>query len=237
MSRRPDNSPEVVAELVASVDPFIWLHAGRYAEGCTMLRDDLVQTGRMLALRSARRFDDSFGVKFLSFAGPYIMRIMKTERRQLRAPVRIPRDTPVPVFALSLDADHGTAPQNIMEPDALELLFADPTTPREKMDEALTREAITAALGRLRPRHRRVITGRYLKHRTTRDIALEMGCSQQAVSQMEAEALRRLRFDDGIKKVRGIMPPKPVARLPKQFRSRRSTEGGQGCPPSMPVRS
>ena len=68
----------------------------------------------------------------------------------------------------------------------------------------LANPRLQRAIGRLSPRQRAIIAGRYFRERTTRQLAEELGLTEQAITSTRRRAEAALRRDIG-----GSVPPDP----------------------------
>jgi RNA polymerase sigma factor (sigma-70 family) len=70
----------------------------------------------------------------------------------------------------------------------------------EEIEEGDRAELLGAALSELTKRQRYVLEQHFLRGRTMRDLAAELGVTHQAIQQIEQKALRRLRLFSGLER-------------------------------------
>jgi RNA polymerase primary sigma factor len=169
---------------------------------------DLINEGNIGLLRAARRFDETKGVKFISYAVWWIrqailqalahqarpVRIPVGHAGQLRTGVAIGGHVVVIRGSLSLDAPMGTRSDMLLGE-----VLADETTvaPDDSMQEGDLEEATAAALATLRPRELNVLRRYFgLDHKdplTLEEIAEGLGVTRERVRQIKDHALRKIR--------------------------------------------
>ncbi|GIW09287.1 MAG: hypothetical protein KatS3mg061_0344 [Dehalococcoidia bacterium] len=185
----------------------VYREVARYRAHCRDLAD-LVQEGCLGLIHAAERFDPARGVRFSTYAVPWIRQAVDRAARAHQRMVRLPRRwretlegdgqlRPELLPAASLDCPPHEAAE---EPLAASL--PDPTAdPEHDAITAVLVESLAAALSRCPEREREVIRRRYgldgHPPQTLEAIASELGICRERVRQLEAAALRRLRLCEG----------------------------------------
>lgn len=178
-------------------------------------REDFFAAGCVGLVKAWRRYDPALGTAFSTYAVPVILGELRRHLRQVRAP-RVPRSVRELVWRARevrarLAQEEGREP-TVKEVAALlgvaaaDLVAAEeaclPPRPLEEQrgaavalggmgdEESLD---LALALGKLEPRERAVIEGRYFRDLTQEELAARLGISQSQVCRLEQKALRRLR--------------------------------------------
>lgn len=201
---------------VATVDNWIWRRAralSRLAAVAGLAVDDLVQEGRIGALKAARTYEPGHAANFLTWAVYWIRNAMADALdgagdihvpRDLRRTLRQKGQQPT-VF--SLDAAIHGAPE-VESPTTWATLLASDPEPTDEVGQR-ARMALRAALESLRPQDREVLWRRFGFQgdpETLESIGQAWGLSRQRISQIELRARLRLR---------AALSPKSPARAPK----------------------
>ena len=185
--------------VVETVDPWIWRGAYRLRVAAQIVGlsvEDIVQEGRLGALRSAQDFDPRRNAKFLTYAFYWIrhrmlealgtgdVSISRRKREALLKTSEMPRlfslDRPLPGW----DQDLGTTLPADPEPDMDPILGS-------------TKARIRAAIMALGDKDRELIIRRYWCGETLDQIGQSWGRTRQRVAQIETRALQRLRHSLG----------------------------------------
>jgi RNA polymerase sigma-32 factor len=207
---------ELVAEVSRAVHSRAFHWAGRYRLGNGHI-DDLVAEGNIGALRAARRFDPGRGVKFLTYAYPWIdvsIQNFAQERTQaVRIPLNLHRTVRRQLQRLDPATQTGAvlaagllrggeislfSPANRDATDGgvlLDLLPMEQPSPEEiaiaTQEERRKRGRLRQAIQTLPAAQRVAIRGR-LAGKTLREIATELDCSPEWVSQLADKAIARV---------------------------------------------
>ena len=161
--------------------------------------DDLVSEGNIGMMHAAQKFDGTKGVRFVSYAAPYIRKAMEEAIKEQTALYKLPKDEkskferkrthaifidqPIPVgssnnFTLQHVLENEDAPQ------------AD-----EHLNKELLNFEIQKGLNELNEREKRIIIAIYGlngTHYTMAEIAENMGLKRERVRQIRNKALRKL---------------------------------------------
>lgn len=158
--------------------------------------EDLVQDGTVGLVHAVERFDRRRGVRFSTYAVPWIRHALIDALGQARA-IRIPRRAAqldgAPRVTVSLDEPVGEDGAFLWE------LVADPDAvdPWRSVDELETLRQVWSMLRTLPKRHRTVLIRRYGLHgkgvQSHAEIGRSLGVGEERSRQLEREALRRLR--------------------------------------------
>ncbi|MFN8535089.1 MAG: sigma-70 family RNA polymerase sigma factor [Dehalococcoidia bacterium] len=172
---------------------------------------DLVQEGCIGLLQAAERYDPDRGVRFSTYAVPWIRQAVDRASKAHRRLVRIPRTVDV-----SSGDDPDAAPRpDLLPPASLDVpsgvpgsetlaeSLADPSAdPERDAIHSVLLESLGAALSRCPRREREVIVRRYglagCTPQSHEAIAGDLGVCRERVRQIEASALRRLRLSEGL---------------------------------------
>jgi RNA polymerase primary sigma factor len=157
---------------------------------------DLIDEGNIGLMRAARKFDETKGIKFISYAVWWIRQAILQARAEQSRIVRVPpyRTGVLPEARLSLDAPVG----NGEDSQLLEYL-PDQGMPRpdeQALNTSLT-ESIDAALTRLNSRDASILRLYYgldgNDALTLEEIGARLGITRERVRQIRDRALRRMR--------------------------------------------
>jgi len=194
--------------------PLVWSLVNRLgARGPE--REDLFAAGCLGLVKAWKRFNPDLGTAFSTYAVPFILGELRRHMRGSRGVV-VPRSARDLVLragqtrarlaqergeepslgevAATLGvhpADLVAAQEACLPPRPLEEGGRSVPGPGEPGDEDSLDLAL--ALGRLEPRERAIVQGRYLEDLTQQEMAARLGISQSQVSRLERKALLRLR--------------------------------------------
>ena len=167
---------------------------------------DLIDEGNIGLLRAARRFDETKGVKFISYAVWWIrqaiLQALAHQGRPVRVPVGRAREFRSAVIgqttamgaSLSLDGPMSPASETMLGE-----VLADESTiaPDDSAADGDLEHMTAAALGTLRPRELMVLRRYFgLDHEdplTLEKIAQDLGVTRERVRQIKDRAIRRIR--------------------------------------------
>ena len=161
---------------------------------------DLINEGNIGLLRAARRFDETKGVKFISYAVWWIRQAILQALAHQGRPVRIPVGRAAELRrgaiggSLSLDAPLGVSSETLLGE-----VLADETSvaPDDSLHDDALEDTTAAALATLRPRELRVLRRYFgLDHKdpmTLEEIAEGLGVTRERVRQIKDNALRKIR--------------------------------------------
>jgi len=203
--------------VTATVENWVWKRAralSRVAAMAGLAVEDLVQEGRIGALRAARTYEPGHAANFLTWAVYWIRNAMM-DALDGSGDINIPRDLrrtfrkngqQPPVF--SLDAAVPGSPEDGASPTTWAALLPSDPEPTDDLGQR-ARMALRAALETLRPQDREVLLRRFGfrgEPETLESIAKDWGLTRQRISQIELRARLRLR---------AALSPKPTPRAPK----------------------
>jgi len=180
--------------------------------------EDYFQAGMMGLLKAIDRFDSHRGVKFTTFALPWIEGEMRLYRRRTQSVLKVSRSLMEQSRDLAsrreklsqalqreptvgeIAGEMGVAPEEValimessLPPSTLDEEIAVSTGGIDEHERVLERIALQESMGKLTPLERRLITLRYFKELTQAEIAGRLALSQRQVSRLEKRTLKRLR--------------------------------------------
>jgi RNA polymerase sigma-B factor len=178
--------------------------------------DDLVQAGSIGLLNAIERFDPKRGEEFVAFAVPTVAGEMKRHLRDRAATVRLPRSlheasVRLPRAREALTARLGRAPSaaelaaevRVSEEDLTRLestiaradeeMAADPGSSELEASEA--RLLLSGAFRTLDDTDRTILYLRFVQERSMREVADQLGMSQNALGRRANAALSKLRAE------------------------------------------
>lgn len=196
--------------------------------------DDLVQAGSIGLLNAIERFDPKRGEEFVAFAVPTVAGEMKRHLRDRAATVRLPRSlheasVRLPRARETLTARLGRAPSaaelaadvGVSEDDlgrlestiarAEEETAADPGSSELEASEA--RLLLSGAFRTLDDTDRTILYLRFVQERSRREVANQLGMSQNALARRTNAALSKLRAELEGRAFERAPVPEPVVHL------------------------
>jgi RNA polymerase sigma factor FliA len=194
------------------------------ARATHLSRDDMASAGALALVQSADAFDPSLGVPFGAFARRRILGAFSDEMRSADWATRgarkriketmavretltasLGRVPTVEELADALGVDRDTASEALQDASrvvtTLDETVSDSLTstfvsPEDSMVGAERSAVIGSAVAALPDRMRYIVEEVYLRERTVKELADELGMTHSAVSQQRSEAIRLLR--DGL---------------------------------------
>jgi RNA polymerase sigma-B factor len=178
--------------------------------------DDLVQAGSIGLLNAIERFDPKRGEEFVAFAVPTVAGEMKRHLRDRAAAVRLPRslheaNVRLPRAREALTAGLGREPSpaelaaevGVSEADLARLESNIARAAEETAGEPGSRELeasearllLAGAFRTLDETDRTILYLRFVQERSRRDVADELGLSQNALARRTNAALAKLRAE------------------------------------------
>ena len=187
--------------------------------------DDVFQVGCVGLIKAINNFDESFGVRFSTYAVPMILGEIKRYLRVSRSirdraykvlKVReqleekedtvtydeIAKEMNIAVSEVAYALDAISDPVSLYDPvynkQGDTLLLMDQIFDVKNNDETWTEKAaLYEALTKLGERERSILLLRYFEGKTQTEISREVGISQAQVSRLEKSALKRIKADIG----------------------------------------
>ncbi len=142
--------------------------------------DDLVSLGMSAVWRATESFDAALGANFSTHVYNHIKWTLLAEYKRARLPKRGLRAVRISIH-----------PQ---DDDDLGIEITEPRpSPEHAVIAAELAQATSQAIGGLTPRQGSILRAHFYQGLTFQEIADDLGCSRQAVQQLEAAALRKLR--------------------------------------------
>jgi RNA polymerase sigma factor FliA len=194
------------------------------ARATHLSRDDMASAGALALVQSADAFDPSLGVPFGAFARRRILGAFSDEMRSADWATRgarkriketmavretltasLGRTPSVEELADALGVDRGTASEALQDASRVvttldetvsDSLVSTFVSPEDSMVGAERSAVIGSAVAALPDRMRYIVEEIYLRERTVKELADELGMTHSAVSQQRSEAIRLLR--DGL---------------------------------------
>ncbi len=214
LAYRDSNDSRARERLVELYMPLVEGLANRY-ERRGAEHDDLVQAGSIGLLNAIERFDPKRGEEFVAFAVPTVAGEMKRHLRDRAATVRLPRSlheasVRLPRARDALTAGLGRQPTDaelaaevgVSESDLARLestiahveeAAAEPQSTELEATEA--RLLLTGAFRTLDDTDRTILYLRFVQERSRRDVADQLGMSQNTLARQTSAALSKLRAE------------------------------------------
>ena len=161
--------------------------------------DDLVSEGNIGLMHAAQKFDGTKGIRFVSYAAPYIRKAMEEAIKEQTALYKLPKDEKSKferkrTHAISIDQPIPVGSSNNF---TLQHVLENEDTPQadEHLNKELLNFEIQKGLNELNEREKRIIIAIYGlngTHYTMAEIAENMGLKRERVRQIRNKALRKL---------------------------------------------
>lgn len=161
--------------------------------------DDLVSEGNIGMMHAAQKFDGTKGIRFVSYAAPYIRKAMEEAIKEQTALYKLPKDEKSKferkrTHAISIDQPIPVGSSNNF---TLQHVLENEDAPQadEHLNKELLNFEIQKSLNELNEREKRIIIAIYGlngTHYTMAEIAENMGLKRERVRQIRNKALRKL---------------------------------------------
>lgn len=161
--------------------------------------DDLVSEGNIGMMHAAQKFDGTKGIRFVSYAAPYIRKAMEEAIKEQTALYKLPKDEKSKferkrTHAISIDQPIPIGSSNNF---TLQHVLENEDAPQadEHLNKELLNFEIQKSLNELNEREKRIIIAIYGlngTHYTMAEIAENMGLKRERVRQIRNKALRKL---------------------------------------------
>lgn len=161
--------------------------------------DDLVSEGNIGMMHAAQKFDGTKGIRFVSYAAPYIRKAMEEAIKEQTALYKLPKDEKSKferkrTHAISIDQPIPVGSSNNF---TLQHVLENEDAPQadEHLNKELLNFQIQKGLNELNEREKRIIIAIYGlngTHYTMAEIAENMGLKRERVRQIRNKALRKL---------------------------------------------
>ena len=161
--------------------------------------DDLVSEGNIGMMHAAQKFDGTKGIRFVSYAAPYIRKAMEEAIKEQTALYKLPKDEKSikerkRTHAISIDQPIPVGSSNNF---TLQHVLENEDAPQadEHLNKELLNFEIQKGLNELNEREKRIIIAIYGlngTHYTMAEIAENMGLKRERVRQIRNKALRKL---------------------------------------------
>ena len=161
--------------------------------------DDLVSEGNIGMMHAAQKFDGTKGIRFVSYATPYIRKAMEEAIKEQTALYKLPKDEKSKferkrTHAISIDQPIPVGSSNNF---TLQHVLENEDAPQadEHLNKELLNFEIQKSLNELNEREKRIIIAIYGlngTHYTMAEIAENMGLKRERVRQIRNKALRKL---------------------------------------------
>ena len=161
--------------------------------------DDLASEGNIGMMHAAQKFDGTKGIRFVSYAAPYIRKAMEEAIKEQTALYKLPKDEKSKferkrTHAISIDQPIPVGSSNNF---TLQHVLENEDAPQadEHLNKELLNFEIQKGLNELNEREKRIIIAIYGlngTHYTMAEIAENMGLKRERVRQIRNKALRKL---------------------------------------------
>ena len=161
--------------------------------------DDLVSEGNIGMMHAAQKFDGTKGIRFVSYAAPYIKKAMEEAIKEQTALYKLPKDEKSKferkrTHTISIDQPIPVGSSNNF---TLQHVLENEDAPQadEHLNKELLNFEIKKGLNELNEREKRIIIAIYGlngTHYTMAEIAENMGLKRERVRQIRNKALRKL---------------------------------------------
>ena len=161
--------------------------------------DDLVSEGNIGMMHAAQKFDGTKGIRFVSYAAPYIRKAMEEAIKEQTALYKLPKDEKSKferkrTHAISIDQPIPVGSSNNF---TLQHVLENEDAPQadEHLNKELLNFEIQKGLNELNDREKRIIIAIYGlngTHYTMAEIAENIGLKRERVRQIRNKALRKL---------------------------------------------
>mgnify|MGYP000921964096 CR=1 FL=1 len=161
--------------------------------------DDLVSEGNIGMMHAAQKFDGTKGIRFVSYAAPYIKKAMEEAIKEQTALYKLPKDEKSKferkrTHAISIDQPIPVGSSNNF---TLQHVLENEDAPQadEHLNKELLNFEIQKGLNELNEREKRIIIAIYGlngTHYTMAEIAENMGLKRERVRQIRNKALQKL---------------------------------------------
>ena len=161
--------------------------------------DDLVSEGNIGMMHAAQKFDGTKGIRFVSYAAPYIKKAMEEAIKEQTALYKLPKDEKSKferkrTHAISIDQPIPVGSSNNF---TLQHVLENEDAPQadEHLNKELLNFEIQKGLNELNEREKGIIIAIYGlngTHYTMAEIAENMGLKRERVRQIRNKALRKL---------------------------------------------
>ena len=161
--------------------------------------DDLVSEGNIGMMHAAQKFDGTKGIRFVSYAAPYIRKAMEEAIKEQTALYKLPKDEKSKFERKRTHAISSDQPIPVGSSNNFTLQHVLENEDAPQADEHLNKELlnfeIQKGLNELNEREKRIIIAIYGlngTHYTMAEIAENMGLKRERVRQIRNKALRKL---------------------------------------------
>jgi RNA polymerase sigma factor (sigma-70 family) len=192
----------VIEARVASIEKWILREAYLIAPKYRLSPDDLAQEGRKHAFRAAQLFDDSRGVKFLSYCARGIAQRMHRSAQDTCKAIRVPAGKFFSdhVTVTSMDAP---ASGEDSDGDTLgDLFFGDAEITTGSLDFADRAVLLNGLLAKLSPRDEQIVRALFFENKTQEEVAGDFGLTRGGIHMVKRAALKRIRKMPELKRLR-----------------------------------
>ena len=170
--------------------------------GASTQYEDLVQEGLLGLCKAAEKYEESYGVKFLTYAQYWINAYISSYCFEQMRVVRIPRNTAVAAWkegkshyrsAMSIDTGFATDDEK-QGFNVLDMLgFVKDPSCDEDHDMRAMNERLKQAMRGLKPRVRETLIARFWREEKLEQIGDRYDVTRERARQMEAEGIQALK--------------------------------------------